>query len=473
MSYTTTISNRPPLRTAPAPSNLLQRKCACGTHTGAGASCRQCARENTGLIVSNPGDAMEVEADRMADYVVGAGAALPVTSAAPASVVQRQADDEFAAQEQDDSELEQEQEQAVRPEISADSETIGDASGRPKLAAHAKHQSGGQHVEIPRVGGQQLGNGIRSLMESRFVHDFSAVRVHTDDAATRSAQQLQAHAYTVGHDIYFNQNNYQPDNAAGRRLLAHELTHVVQQTASAQLALQRKPKAGFKRPKGPQDPPAGKPKGRKRADTKPPCAAGACDNKVASPVEKEIRHPWCGNEKCDPGPAAKADDFIRHIDVNLKTQDVTAEVGTAKATVSRKVMLSSPNPATTPKGPHTIGTKCGPCHTNMHAHGMGWFTSFHNGLEFGFHNSQKVAKGTHSLACVRTRSGDAKWIHDNTASGVTTVCVHSGSHSECASKKAAPKPVSGGSPAPAQPAPPLVSAATPPGDEGSVDGTPA
>jgi hypothetical protein len=65
-------------------------------------------------------------------------------------------------------------------------------------------------------------------MEQRFAYDFSNVRVHTDQAAAGSAHRLGARAYTVGSDIVFGAEGYRPDHPAGRRLLAHELAHVVQ-----------------------------------------------------------------------------------------------------------------------------------------------------------------------------------------------------------------------------------------------------
>ena len=66
-------------------------------------------------------------------------------------------------------------------------------------------------------------------MESRFGQDFSAVRVHTDVSAQRSADEVNALAYTVGPHIAFGAGQYSPSTASGQQLLAHELTHVVQQ----------------------------------------------------------------------------------------------------------------------------------------------------------------------------------------------------------------------------------------------------
>jgi hypothetical protein len=78
-------------------------------------------------------------------------------------------------------------------------------------------------------GGQPLDAPTRHFMESRFGNDFGDVRVHADGKASDSAKAVQAHAYTVGNDIVFQSGNYAPETDAGRHMLAHELTHVVQQ----------------------------------------------------------------------------------------------------------------------------------------------------------------------------------------------------------------------------------------------------
>jgi hypothetical protein len=78
--------------------------------------------------------------------------------------------------------------------------------------------------------GQPLPPDTRTLLESRFGQDFSAVRVHTDAAAQRSADEVDALAYTVGPHIAFGLGQYAPSTASGQQLLAHELVHVVQQS---------------------------------------------------------------------------------------------------------------------------------------------------------------------------------------------------------------------------------------------------
>ena len=78
-------------------------------------------------------------------------------------------------------------------------------------------------------GGQPLDDSTRAFMEPRFGHDFSQVRIHTDSRASYSSEAIAARAYTVGSDIAFRSGEFSPGSSDGRRLLAHELTHVVQQ----------------------------------------------------------------------------------------------------------------------------------------------------------------------------------------------------------------------------------------------------
>lgn len=94
---------------------------------------------------------------------------------------------------------------------------------------------GGQLVpplvaQVVSSSGHPLDSATRSFMEPRFGHDFSRVRVHTDARASQSAQRINASAYTVGSDIAFASGQYTPSSTRGRWLLAHELTHVIQQS---------------------------------------------------------------------------------------------------------------------------------------------------------------------------------------------------------------------------------------------------
>jgi hypothetical protein len=91
--------------------------------------------------------------------------------------------------------------------------------------------------EVLRSSGRPLDPAPRELMESRFGHDFSQVRVHTDAQAAESARAVNARAYTVGRDVVFGAGQYAPATVAGQTLLAHELTHVVQQQGAQSSAL--------------------------------------------------------------------------------------------------------------------------------------------------------------------------------------------------------------------------------------------
>jgi hypothetical protein len=83
--------------------------------------------------------------------------------------------------------------------------------------------------KVNRGAGRPLDPAVKTYMEPRFQHDFSGVRVHTDSNASESARALNARAYTVGDDIVFAPGQYAPETQGGRKLLAHELAHVVQQ----------------------------------------------------------------------------------------------------------------------------------------------------------------------------------------------------------------------------------------------------
>jgi Domain of unknown function (DUF4157) len=96
------------------------------------------------------------------------------------------------------------------------------AVGHPPSSVH----------EALRSPGQPLDPATRGLMEPRFGRDFSGVRVHTDSAAAQSAREVNAHAYTVGHNVVFGSGQFAPRTNEGQKLLAHELTHVLQQKGS-------------------------------------------------------------------------------------------------------------------------------------------------------------------------------------------------------------------------------------------------
>ncbi len=91
-----------------------------------------------------------------------------------------------------------------------------------------------QSIESSKGGGSTLDGGTQKFMSDRFGTDFGNVRVHTDGESVQMNRDLNARAFTVGSDVYFNQGQYQPESSAGKQLLAHELTHVVQQNGFLQ-----------------------------------------------------------------------------------------------------------------------------------------------------------------------------------------------------------------------------------------------
>lgn len=87
-------------------------------------------------------------------------------------------------------------------------------------------------IQGARSGGSALDEGLRGSMEPAFGADFSGVRVHTDAKADSLNRSLQARAFTTGQDIFFRSGEYNPSSGGGKELVAHELTHVVQQNGS-------------------------------------------------------------------------------------------------------------------------------------------------------------------------------------------------------------------------------------------------
>ncbi len=173
-------------------TGLLQRQCACGNHTLAGGECAECAKKKPGLqrklAIGASNDPLEWEADRVADQVMSAPAHSKVSGTPPR--IQR-----FAGQANVGAET-----------APASVERVLASSGKP------------------------LDLGLQQDMGQRFGHDFSRVRVHTDATAGQSARDVNANAYTVGHNVVFGAGQFAPGTHEGRRLLAHELTHVVQQS---------------------------------------------------------------------------------------------------------------------------------------------------------------------------------------------------------------------------------------------------
>ena len=120
-----------------------------------------------------------------------------------------------------------------------------------KFEGAGSEVSSGLETQIAslRGGGQSLPESARAFFEPRFGQDFSSVRVHTGAQAAHVARSVNARAFTLGRDIAFGAAQYSPETSSGRKLLAHELTHVVQQTGGTPVTNQ-----GASAPFGPKEP---------------------------------------------------------------------------------------------------------------------------------------------------------------------------------------------------------------------------
>jgi hypothetical protein len=177
----------------PVRSNLLQRNCACGGSAGPSGECEECSKKKllpqTKFPINQQGDIYEQEADRIADQVMVTAGYSGESGARP--LIQR-----FSRQ----------------------------ANGQADSARADVNEA----LVSP---GRPLEPALLHEMEQRFGHDFSQVRVHTDEKAAAATSRVNAVAYTVGRNVVFGAGRYSPTTSDGKRLLAHELTHVVQQTA--------------------------------------------------------------------------------------------------------------------------------------------------------------------------------------------------------------------------------------------------
>jgi hypothetical protein len=182
------------------------------------------------LTVSAPNDIHEQEADQMADRVTN----LPESDEAiheKAPMAGTQTGVPLALQRQEASDTD---EQGADPTIHQGGKD-GDITVEPGVE---------ETIQGARGKGNPMPDNVRASMDQNFGADFSGVNIHTGAEADMLNRSLNARAFTVGQDIFFKQGEYAPDNSAGRKLLAHELTHVVQQDAAP---LQRSPSSSSQR----------------------------------------------------------------------------------------------------------------------------------------------------------------------------------------------------------------------------------
>lgn len=213
----------------------------------------------TKLSIGQPGDAYEREADAVADRVVSGQGQTPVVQRREISAIQRAT---LATPQEDEklstAESRMEQDKLVQEKPDVQRETVPEEEEPVQMAAEpeeeeqtalqTKGETGSPTSAGPALSsrlqqhagkGKVLSDQTRADMENAFGVNFGGVNVHTDSEAVRMNKELGAQAFTHGHDVFFNAGKYRPESSDGKRLLAHELTHVVQQGGGKERKVQK------------------------------------------------------------------------------------------------------------------------------------------------------------------------------------------------------------------------------------------
>lgn len=189
---------RPSFGTFPADSPSVSHKASCSC----GGGCPSCQARSDGLKISQPHDPAEIEADAITDRVMRMSASDFISSTS--SQIKHRADKDENTEVQ-----------------------------RKVLPSHGVPLNSPDHVKsVITSGGRGLDSETRNYFEPRLGYDLSSVRIHTGSAAGRSARDIDARAYTLGNNIVFDSGEYIPESESGKKLLAHELVHVFQQTGA-------------------------------------------------------------------------------------------------------------------------------------------------------------------------------------------------------------------------------------------------
>ncbi len=212
----TQIAARPTI--TPIASGLLQRQCACGQHTSAGGECEECKKKREGTLqraVINPSPVHDVPP---LVHEVLRSPGQPLDPATRAIMEPRFGHDWSTVR----------------------SHTITPLHAPARLALGVPHNYFEQEAEATADRVMKM-----STVSNEKKYDFGDVRIHTDTRAAESAQAIDALAYTVGRNVVFGEGQYAPTTAEGQRLIAHELTHVTQQTEIVDsLEIQRQTRPG-------------------------------------------------------------------------------------------------------------------------------------------------------------------------------------------------------------------------------------
>lgn len=251
-------------------SGILQRKCDCGGSPGPTGECTDCRRKRSlrfqpKLRVSQPDDRYEREADRVAEQVMFMAALGAPEAALQTQPLRGRVTPVLQRQTMPEEEGGMLQACATRGAVSEVTASIASA------------------IAALQGNGQRLPASERSFFEPRFGHDFSRIRIHTDARAAWVAEAVNALAFTVGPHVVFGAGQYAPDSLGGRRLLAHELTHTVQQ--------------GWASPHRPDSRSMQPPSVTRHGLASPAVQRQVCPTGVAFNIDPHPAHvPHCGNQ---------------------------------------------------------------------------------------------------------------------------------------------------------------------------------
>ena len=213
--------------------NVLQRKCSCGSSHNHDGECEECKKKKLSLqgkpinylqpklTINSPDDIYEKEADAMADKVMRMTDKETLqTQPSPINIQRKCKECEKEEKQLQRKYTESENEEKVQKQLDSTS-------------SHAASENIETSLNSSKGLGLPLPQNTREQMESAFGSNFSKVRIHNDSTAVKMNENLNAQAFTRGNDVYFNSGKYNPDSKEGKHLLAHELTHTVQQGATS------------------------------------------------------------------------------------------------------------------------------------------------------------------------------------------------------------------------------------------------
>ncbi|HQU31013.1 MAG: DUF4157 domain-containing protein [Planctomycetia bacterium] len=187
------------------------------------------------MTVNKPGDMLEQEADKMADKVMRMPSPASIEKKLPEQTNEKLQKKEKEKEEKiqrapiSEEKVSKKEEEKIQKAAASEEKLQRDGGGAPSLTGNTQSA-----IQGKTTGGQPLSSDVRGYMEPRFNADFSNVRIHSDAESAGLSNQLSARAFTYQNHVFFSRDQYQPGTNEGKQLLAHELTHTIQQGHSIQ-----------------------------------------------------------------------------------------------------------------------------------------------------------------------------------------------------------------------------------------------